>query len=44
MNREIFHKDFKAQPFWWEVHRPSALPELTLPREARAVIVGAGYA
>lgn len=44
MNREIFHKDFKAQPFWWEAHRPSALPELTLPREARVVIVGAGYA
>jgi glycine/D-amino acid oxidase-like deaminating enzyme len=44
MNREIFHKDFKAQPFWWEAHRPTALPELTLPREARVVIVGAGYA
>jgi glycine/D-amino acid oxidase-like deaminating enzyme len=44
MNREIFHKDFRAQPFWWEAHRPIALPELTLPREARVVIVGAGYA
>ena len=44
MNREIFHKDFKAQPFWWEAHKPRALPELTLPREARVVIVGAGYA
>ncbi len=44
MNSEIFHKDFKAQPFWWEAHRPSALPELALPREARVVIVGAGYA
>jgi glycine/D-amino acid oxidase-like deaminating enzyme len=44
MNREIFHKDFKAQPFWWEAHRPRSLPELTLPREARVVIVGAGYA
>ncbi len=44
MNREIFHKDFKAQPFWWEAHKPSALSELTLPREARVVIVGAGYA
>ena len=43
MNSEIFHKDFKAQPFWWEAHRPTALPELTLPREARVVIVGAGY-
>ncbi len=44
MNREIFHKDFKAQPFWWEAHKPSALPEIALPREARVVIVGAGYA
>jgi glycine/D-amino acid oxidase-like deaminating enzyme len=44
MKTEIFHKDFKAQPFWWEAHRPTALPELTLPREARVVIVGAGYA
>jgi len=44
MNKEIFHKDFKAQPFWWEAHRPRSLPELTLPREARVVIVGAGYA
>ena len=44
MNREIFHRNFKAQPFWWEAHKPSALPELTLPREARVVIVGAGYA
>ena len=44
MNREIFHKEFKAEPFWWEAHRPTALPELTLPSEARVVIVGAGYA
>ena len=44
MDAEIFHKDFKAQPFWWEAYRPSALPEITLPREARVVIVGAGYA
>jgi glycine/D-amino acid oxidase-like deaminating enzyme len=44
MKIEIFRKDFKAQPFWWEAHRPSALPEITLPREARVVIVGAGYA
>ncbi|MEQ1522768.1 MAG: FAD-binding oxidoreductase [Aestuariivirga sp.] len=44
MNKEIFQKDFKAQPFWWEAHKPSALPEIALPREARVVIVGAGYA
>ncbi len=44
MNREIFHKDFKAKPFWWEAHEPAALPEIALPRETRVVIVGAGYA
>jgi glycine/D-amino acid oxidase-like deaminating enzyme len=44
MNTEIFHKDFKAQPFWWEAHKPGALPEIALPREVRVVIVGAGYA
>ena len=44
MKAEIFHKDFKAQPYWWEAHKPSALPEITLPREARVIIVGAGYA
>ncbi len=44
MNTAIFHKDFKAAPFWWEAHRPTALPEISLPREARVVIVGAGYA
>ena len=44
MNAEIFHKDFKAQPFWWEAYKPSAPPEIALPRETRVVIVGAGYA
>ena len=44
MKAEIFHKDFKAQPYWWEAHKPSALSEITLPREARVIIVGAGYA
>jgi len=44
MNTKIFHKGFKAEPFWWEAHRPVALPEIALPREARVVIVGAGYA
>jgi len=44
MSAEIFHKDFKAEPFWCEAHRPSALPEIALPRELRVVIIGAGYA
>ena len=44
MNRTIFHKNFKAEPFWWEAHLPQALAEIALPREARVVIIGAGYA
>jgi glycine/D-amino acid oxidase-like deaminating enzyme len=44
MNSPIFHQDFKAAPFWWEAHKPAALPEISLPRQSRAVIVGAGYA
>jgi hypothetical protein len=35
VNRTIFHKNFKAEPFWWEAHRPQALAEIALPREAR---------
>ena len=44
MTKVIFHKDFNAEPYWWEAYRPQALPEIALPRETRVVIVGAGYA
>ena len=44
MSNAIFHQDFKAAPFWWEAYKPTALPEITLPREARVAIIGAGYA
>ena len=44
MRQAIFHTDFKARPFWWEAHEPKPLPDIVLPREARVVIVGAGYA
>ena len=44
MPAAIFHKDFKARPFWWEAHEPKALPEIPLPKETRVAIVGAGYA
>jgi glycine/D-amino acid oxidase-like deaminating enzyme len=44
MKDVIFHQDFKAVPFWWEAHKPIALPEIKLPRESRVAIVGAGYA
>jgi len=40
----IFTSDFKASPFWWEAFTPQALPEIPVPKQARVVIVGAGYA
>jgi glycine/D-amino acid oxidase-like deaminating enzyme len=44
MVESIFHKDFKARPFWWEEYAPQALPEIALPKDIRVAIVGAGYA
>jgi len=44
MSTQIFHKDFKARPYWWEAHEPTALPEIALPKETRVAIIGAGYA
>ena len=43
MPSPIFHKDFKARPFWWEAHEPKPLPEIELPKSVRVAIVGAGY-
>lgn len=40
----IFHRDFKARPYWWDEYSPQALPEIALPKEIRVAIVGAGYA
>jgi glycine/D-amino acid oxidase-like deaminating enzyme len=44
MPSSIFHKDFKARPFWWEAYTPEALEPVDLPKEVRVAIVGAGYA
>ena len=44
MSNEIFHRDFKPRPYWWEAYEPKALPEIALPKETRVAIVGAGYA
>ena len=41
---DILHKDFKATPYWWEAYRPTAGELLPVPRSARVVIVGGGYA
>jgi glycine/D-amino acid oxidase-like deaminating enzyme len=44
MPASIFAKDFKPRPYWWDHHEPAPLPDIDLPKEARAVIIGAGYA
>jgi glycine/D-amino acid oxidase-like deaminating enzyme len=43
VNNAIFHKDFKASPYWWEDYKPQALPEIALPKEIRVAVIGAGY-
>jgi glycine/D-amino acid oxidase-like deaminating enzyme len=44
LNADILHRDFKAEPYWWEEYRPQALDPVEVPREASVAIVGAGYA
>ena len=44
MMQAIFHKDFRAAPYWWEDYAPQSLPEIDLPVEVRVAIIGAGYA
>ena len=41
---DILHQDFKAMPYWWEAYKPVAGDLLDVPRQARVVIVGGGYA
>jgi glycine/D-amino acid oxidase-like deaminating enzyme len=43
-NRDILHQDFKPLPYWWEAYRPAAGDLVEVPRSARVVIIGAGYA
>jgi glycine/D-amino acid oxidase-like deaminating enzyme len=43
-NRDILHEDFKPLPYWWEAYRPATGDLVDVPRKARVVIVGAGYA
>jgi glycine/D-amino acid oxidase-like deaminating enzyme len=43
-DRNIFAKDFKAKPYWWEAYAPTPLARVELPREVTVAIVGAGYA
>src|SRR6202023_4173249 len=41
---DIFHRDFKPIPFWWEAYTPTAGDLVDVPKAARVAIVGGGYA
>jgi len=41
---DILHPDFKPDPYWWEAYKPTTGDLVDLPRGARVVIVGGGYA
>src|SRR5215475_1995353 len=43
MASALFHPDFKASPYWWEVWRPNADGSAEPPSRADVAIVGAGY-
>ena len=44
MRTDIFHPDFKPEPYWWEAYRPATGELAEVPREVRVAIVGGGYA
>src|SRR5271163_5005778 len=41
---DIFHRDFRPVPYWWEAYTPTAGDLVDVPRAARVAIVGGGYA
>jgi len=41
---DIFHRDFKARPFWWEAYAPVITGNIDVPNSVRVAIVGGGYA
>ena len=43
MRSDIFHPEFKAQPWWWEAWTPNNTLSQDPPARTDVVIVGAGY-
>lgn len=43
MRTDIFHPEFKAQPWWWEAWTPNNALSQDPPARTDVVIVGAGY-
>lgn len=44
MPDDIFHPDFKAEPYWWEAARPDPLDGAPPPEQSDVVVIGGGYA
>jgi len=40
----IFNREFKSTPYWWEAYAPEVGERVEVPRQARVAIVGGGYA
>jgi glycine/D-amino acid oxidase-like deaminating enzyme len=40
----VFRPDFETAPYWWAAYRPVAGDLIDVPRAARVVIIGGGYA
>ena len=43
MAADIFHRDFKAAPWWWEWWHPSNELSQDPPLKTDVLVVGAGY-
>jgi glycine/D-amino acid oxidase-like deaminating enzyme len=43
MAEPVFHKDFKAMPWWWEWWHPTNELSQDPPRKTDVLVVGAGY-
>ena len=43
MADSVFHKDFKAMPWWWEWWHPNNELSQDPPLKTDVLVVGAGY-
>lgn len=39
----VLSPDYRERPFWWDGATPPSIPEVDLPEEVDAVVIGAGY-
>lgn len=43
MSSDIFAKNYKSEPYWWEAAPRPVLPETALPKQIDVLIIGSGY-